>query len=245
MNVAPIHNRSFPIVLVSQREGGHVELCEHRGDFLLVVESTRGARATALLTTEQAAQLATFKDPAGVARSCQEVERKWRPVKPEHLEAIGALESTAIKVSEIQQGYLCLGLDEARVRRKGDAYLLTLKSAGGLTRREVEISLSPAQFETLWPLTEGQRLEKMRSVAELPQPNGVPARIEIDRFRGCHAPLVLIECEFSSVDDAQGFNAPAYFGEEVTADPQFKNRSLVIRGHSATSLADVDLPHGR
>jgi CYTH domain-containing protein len=166
-------------------------------------------------------------------------------VKPEHLEAIGALESTAIKVSEIQQGYLCLGLDEARVRRKGDAYLLTLKSAGGLTRREVEISLSPAQFETLWPLTEGQRLEKVRSVAEVSESHGTSARIEIDRFRGVHAPLVLIECEFVSAEAAQGFKAPAFFGEEVTDDPHFKNRSLATRDQAAPSLADVDLPNGR
>lgn len=245
MNLTPIHPRHLPIVLVSQVDGTQLELREYRGEVLLSVEGPRGAGATVVLTAEQAALLVTFKEPTGIAYSPEEIERKWHPVKPEHLEAIGVLESAAIKVSEIQQGYLCLGGDEARVRRKGDTYLLTLKSAGGLSRREVEITLSSTQFETLWPLTEGRRLEKVRSLAEVSAPNGTRVRVEIDRFRGVHAPMVLVECEFTSADDANGFPAPEYFGDDVTSDPQFKNGSLATRARGVASLADADLPNGR
>jgi CYTH domain-containing protein len=245
MNVAPHHSRSFPIALVRQRDGALLELREQDRDILLVVERDRTVQGSTKISPEQAALLGSFREPYSVGRAAEEIERKWRPVKAEHLEALSLVESRATKVSHIQQGYLCLDEDEARLRRKGDLFFLTLKSSGALSRREVEVALSPMQFEDLWSLTEGQRLEKTRSVVELSQPNGLLARVEIDRFRGCHSPLVLIECEFASLSDAAAFQAPPYFGDEVTSDPHFKNRALASPNFSTVSLASADLPRVR
>lgn len=245
MNLAPLNPSSFPVALFSLRDGSLLELRNVRGEILLVAERAGGVRGSTQLSHEQAATLSTFKYPNNDRRAPEEIERKWRPIQSEHLKAIADLESTAVKFSEIQQGYLCLGEDEARLRRKGESYLLTLKSGGVLSRREVEIDLTAAQCNDLWHVTVGQRLEKVRSVVEIPQPDGVFARVEIDRFRGRHAPLVLVECEFSSLDDATRFEAPPYFGDEVTTDSQYKNRSLASGDLPGAPSLDGDLPNMR
>ncbi len=65
----------------------------------------------------------------------------------------------------IEQDYLAIDEEpgvEVRLRRKGEELLLTLKGGEGRSRTEEEIGLDPAQFESLWPLTEGRRLSKDR-----------------------------------------------------------------------------------
>src|SRR4029077_7333590 len=66
---------------------------------------------------------------------------------------------------EIEQGYLAVGTDgEVRVRRRGDDLVLTAQRGCGLARDEAEVELDRADFERLWPLTEGRRLRKRRHV---------------------------------------------------------------------------------
>jgi hypothetical protein len=48
---------------------------------------------------------------------------------------------------------------EVRLRKVGERYFETFKGSGRLQRRELEIELSPDQFNTLWPGTEGRRIE--------------------------------------------------------------------------------------
>jgi CYTH domain-containing protein len=64
----------------------------------------------------------------------------------------------------IVQGYLAIDVtgSEVRLRKIGDRYFETYKGAGRLQRRELEIELSPDQFNTLWLGTEGRRIEKIR-----------------------------------------------------------------------------------
>ena len=73
-----------------------------------------------------------------------------------------------LKREQIIQGYLAISSDgtEVRIRRKGDKCVEAVKSQGGLTPDEIEVEISQDQFRTLWPATEGRRLEKARYALE-------------------------------------------------------------------------------
>ena len=49
---------------------------------------------------------------------------------------------------------------------------------------------------------------------------------ELDIFHGMHNGLILVEVEFPSVEVADAFVAPAWFGEDVSADPRYRNSYL-------------------
>jgi adenylate cyclase len=129
---------------------------------------------------------------------------------------------------DITQGYLALGADgsEVRVRRRAGRATLSVKRGRGLVRDEVEITIEAEDFARLWPLTEGARVEKVRSEYEL-EP-GVVA--EVDVYSGTLAGLVVAEVEFSDEAAARRFGPPAWFGREVTDDDAYKNRRLAVDG---------------
>lgn len=126
----------------------------------------------------------------------------------------------------LRQGYITAISDsaEVRLRQKGDACFLTVKSEGGLVRDEYEIAIGTAEFETLWPLTEGRRVEKTRHVGGLD--GGL--EFELDIFEGDLKPLMLVEVEFPSEEAARAFIAPDWFGEEVTGDKRYRNKALAL-----------------
>jgi|ERR671930_1885428 CYTH domain-containing protein len=123
----------------------------------------------------------------------------------------------------IDQGYLALDEGaEVRLRRHGDELSLTVKGAGGLSRVEEAFDLDERQFQSLWPLTEGRRVEKTR--------HEVPGGIEVDVYEADLAGLVVAEVEFPSEDESAAFEPPTWFGEEVTEDQRYKNRALAVNG---------------
>lgn len=130
------------------------------------------------------------------------------------------------KAEVVRQGYITSGEDsvEVRVRQKGKGYYITVKSRGTLARAEYETAVEQAQFETLWPATEGRRLEKTRYTGALEDGSAV----ELDIFEGHLAGLQLVEVEFASVEDAETFIAPDWFGEDVTEDKRYKNSALAV-----------------
>jgi adenylate cyclase len=95
-----------------------------------------------------------------------------------------------------------------------------------MVRSESEIELTSEQFDSLWPATEGRRVEKTRRVWPL---EGGPAA-EVDVYAGRLDGLVVVEVEFVSASEAEAFVAPAWFGSEVTDDDRFKNRRLALDG---------------
>jgi adenylate cyclase len=127
----------------------------------------------------------------------------------------------------IVQGYLPLtaGDTELRVRRKGDDTVLTVKRGHGLDRGEHEVAISSEVFETLWPLTDGRRIEKTRY--ELPRGD---ATIELDEFGGELEGLLVAEIEFDSLRASEDFDEPDWLGREVTDDPGYANRALAEHG---------------
>ena len=128
---------------------------------------------------------------------------------------------------KIAQGYLAIveGEREVRVRRKGDARVLTVKVGSGREREEVEIDLTDEQFDALWPLTEGARVAKRRYRV----PSG-ELTIEVDVFGNSLDGMVIGEIEFESTDGSEAFEPPEWLGREVTGDHAYENESLALHG---------------
>lgn len=126
---------------------------------------------------------------------------------------------------QLRQGYLASDENEVRLRQSDGDYTLTCKRGDGLKRLEQEISLSPEQFETLWPLTEGKRIEKVRYCI-----SHEALTIELDVYAGALHPLQVAEVEFESVEQSEAFSPPPYLAAEITSDTRYKNRSLAEQG---------------
>ena len=144
-----------------------------------------------------------------------EIERKWvLPGPPSVLKG---------KVEPIAQGYIFTDNGELRLRSKGSHYYLTVKGDGDIIRDEWEVEIPKWVFETLWPKTEGKRVEKVRYTL---------GRLEIDVYGGHLTGLVTLECEFPNESEAARFRLPqwAVSAVEVTNDKAYKNKNLAIRG---------------
>jgi CYTH domain-containing protein len=113
-----------------------------------------------------------------------------------------------------------------RVRRIGDATVLTVKRGTGRSRVEEEVAIDAAAFERLWPLTEGRRVEKVRHLV----PAGDGLVLEVDVYEGALAGLVVAEVEFASEAAADAWAPPAWLGDEVTTDERYKNHRLALDG---------------
>jgi adenylate cyclase len=130
----------------------------------------------------------------------------------------------------IEQGYLAIGDDgvEVRVRRRGDDMTLTIKSGPGMMRTEEELAIDARRFASLWPLTEGRRVNKTRHL--VPLDGGLTA--ELDVYSGDHAGLLTAEIEFPSLEASEAFEPPAWLGRDVTGDGDYANQALAMRGRS-------------
>ena len=141
-----------------------------------------------------------------------EIERKFKvEALPEHLLGPG---------SAIQQGYLAVAPVEIRLRAQDGGHELTVKSPGGLRRVEVNLPLTPEQFDELWPYAMAF-VEKTRRRAELDD-----AVAELDIYSGKLEGLLVVEVEFDSEEQAGSFTPPDWFGDEITEDSRFRNAAL-------------------
>src|SRR4051794_17975371 len=92
-----------------------------------------------------------------MAESDREIERKFLlEGPPEGLDNIPG--------TKIRQGYIAItgAGTEVRIRKEGRRHLLTVKDGHGESRGEFEVEITPAQFASLWPLTRGKRIRKVR-----------------------------------------------------------------------------------
>jgi len=133
---------------------------------------------------------------------------------------------SSAKKAYIHQGYLTHSNDsiEIRLRRIDEEYFITVKSGSGMVRSERETSIDQQQFETLWPDTQGKRIEKNRWTGQL----NTLQTFELDIFLGELEPLLLVEVEFSSLEQADNFEPADWFGHEVTVDKNYKNKALAM-----------------
>ena len=133
----------------------------------------------------------------------------------------------------ILQGYLAIDGDtEVRIRRTPAGSTLTIKHGSGEVRVEEELDLGERQADALWELTEGRRLQKSRRVMRV---DGYD--VEVDEYAGALDGLVVAEVEFIDEEAAQAFQAPAWFGRELTGDPAYANRNLAMFGLPADKPA--------
>jgi len=122
----------------------------------------------------------------------------------------------------IEQGYLCTD-PVVRVRRQDDDYFLTCKGKGLLAREEYNLPLTRSGYEHLIKKADGNIIKKKRYLIPI---EDTDLTIELDIFDKPFAPLIMAEVEFSSVEDANAFIAPDWFGEDVTNDPAYHNSNM-------------------
>ena len=141
------------------------------------------------------------------------------------------------EATEIWQGYLTIGPDsETRLRRAGERFLLTTKRGKGLVRGEWEVELTQAQFDEMWPGTDGLRLTKRRYDIAL---DGVRGECIVDVYSGRLAGLTVAEVEFTSTEAADAFQPPDWFGAEITGVAQFANQRLAtVTAEDVAALAE-------
>lgn len=146
-----------------------------------------------------------------------EIERKYLLKRlPENLEEYSSY--------EIEQAYLN-DKPVLRIRRSGDRYIITMKSGGMMAHEEYELPLSSEAYLHLLPKTDGRIITKRRY--KIPYGD---LTIELDVFSGCMEGLVMAEVEFPTVEDAEAFLPPDWFGEEVTDDPRYHNVFMAYGG---------------
>lgn len=143
-----------------------------------------------------------------------EIERKYLVKNlPEELQSY--------EKKHISQGYLCTN-PVVRIRRSDNEYFLTYKGQGLMEREEYEFSLSAEAFEHMLPKIDGILIEKIRYLIPIDEIHTA----ELDVFQGVLAPLRLVEVEFSSLEDANTFVPPDWFGDDVTNSGDYHNSNL-------------------
>lgn len=147
-----------------------------------------------------------------------EIERKFLiQMLPESLEKYES--------KKIAQGYLCTD-PVVRIRRSNENYYMTYKGAGLMVREEYNLPLTKEAYEHMLPKIDGLLISKTRYL--IPLDGGLTA--ELDIFEGELAPLVLAEVEFDTVEAADSFIPPQWFGEDVTNSGRYHNSYLSQRG---------------
>lgn len=143
-----------------------------------------------------------------------EIERKFLIKKlPEQLESY--------EKKQISQGYLCTN-PVVRIRRSDEEYYLTYKGKGFMVREEYNLPLTAEAFEHMLPKIDGILIDKIRYLIPLDEKHTA----ELDIFQGRLEPLRLVEVEFETVEDAENFVVPDWFGDEVTDKSEYTNSSL-------------------
>jgi CYTH domain-containing protein len=131
--------------------------------------------------------------------------------------------------ARIVQGYLVTHPVSVRVRRIDDRLILTIKIGAGLARTEIERDLTSDEFDALWAEANELQIEKRRHRIALP--SGLTA--ELDLFDGELAGHRIVEVEFQDDAAAAAFQAPTWFGREVTDDHRYTNAALARDGWPA------------
>ncbi len=147
-----------------------------------------------------------------------EIERKFLVKEiPDNLDTYERIDMT--------QGYLNTA-PVVRVRKENDDYILTYKGSGLLSHSEYNLPLNKDAFEHLLKKCDGIIISKSRY--KIPIENNLTA--ELDIFKGDLDSLKLVEVEFDSVEEANNFIPPEWFGEDVTTDNRYHNSYIAKYG---------------
>ena len=132
---------------------------------------------------------------------------------------------TVYPFKQISQAYISFS-PTIRIRQSNEDYILTVKGKGHLAREEFELPLSKEDYDKLFLKTEGTPVIKKRYL--VPVDGGLTA--ELDIYEGELEGLMTTEVEFPSLEDAESFAAPDWFGKDVSEEKAYKNTSLSLYG---------------
>ncbi len=142
-----------------------------------------------------------------------------------------SLDNVPVKLDD----YTCLTLEQAylctepvvRVRKENSNYYMTYKSEGFLAREEYNLPLDATSYAHLLGKADGTVISKKRYVIPLTDNNiHKKLSIELDVFEGKYDGLCIAEIEFESIDDANAFEPPVWFGEDVTYEKKYHNSEM-------------------
>ena len=125
------------------------------------------------------------------------------------------------KKHEIEQAYLCTK-PVVRIRKSDDDYYLTYKAKGKIAREEYNLPLTKEAYEHLLTKADGNILAKTRY--EIPDKDNLI--IELDVFHGKFDGLFLAEVEFESLEQAESYIPPEWFGRDVSMTGEYQNSVL-------------------
>lgn len=124
---------------------------------------------------------------------------------------------------EINQSYIGVN-PVSRVRKMGNKYFYNQKGTGTLVREENEKEISEDTYNKIIKYRIGRTINKLRY--RIPLENELVA--ELDYYLDDLSPLVTVEVEFKSLEDANAFVVPSWFGKEITEDVRYKNDNLAV-----------------
>lgn len=143
-----------------------------------------------------------------------EIERKFLlKIIPENL--------YSYPCHKIEQGYLCTA-PVVRIRKQDDEYYLTYKGKGKMVREEYNLPLTAEAYLHLREKIDGILISKTRYL--VPLEGGLTA--EVDVFEQPRPGFHLAEVEFDTVEAANSFTPPDWFGEDVTRDSRYHNSNM-------------------
>jgi adenylate cyclase len=121
----------------------------------------------------------------------------------------------------IEQAYLCTE-PVVRVRKDNDEYYLTYKGRGLMAREEYNLPLTNESYQHLLAKADGNIITKKRYEI----PDGTGKTIELDIFEGVFSGTVVAEVEFETIEEANSYTAPSWFGKDVTNDTAYHNSNM-------------------
>lgn len=127
--------------------------------------------------------------------------------------------------SSITQAYIS-DSPEVRIRKIDDLYYRTEKSDGNIVREETEVRITAHEYDLLLQNAIGIAIKKERFYILLSE----KLTAEVDIYSAPLFPLMTVEVEFGSLEEAMKFEAPEWFGREITKDKEYKNKNLALHG---------------
>ena len=112
-----------------------------------------------------------------------------------------------------------------RVRRQDEEYYLTYKGSGLMAREEANLPLTEESYQHLIKKADGNIISKKRYLIPIKDST---LTIELDVFAPPLAPLIMAEVEFPTLEEAESFVAPSWFGEEVTNNRRYHNSNMIF-----------------
>lgn len=137
----------------------------------------------------------------------------------------------------IEQAYLCTE-PVVRIRKEDDSYYLTYKSRGLMAREEYNLPLTAESYAHLLTKADGIVLTKRRYLIPLEKTGYT---IEMDVFEGTYQGLILAEVEFPTMEEAEHFTPPSWFGRDVTFSGEYQNSRLSRGNQTAKRIQTMHM----